>query len=81
MASLILSILLIGQVLPTDSVLDAGGWTIPENIFVSNIFHAVPSGQNDDLDLRIVDPTDTKGLSTPSMSTDISGRDKSLHIE
>ena len=35
MASLILSILLIGQVLPADSVLDAGLWTTPENILVS----------------------------------------------
>jgi hypothetical protein len=59
--SLILSILLIGQVLPADSILDPGNFTNPDSIFVSDDFYASTSTNNDHLTLRIADPVDTTG--------------------
>jgi hypothetical protein len=62
MTALILSVMLLGQVLPVDSIMDAGGWTDPVNIFVSDDLYATTGAQNDNMVLRIADPTDTTGM-------------------
>ena len=48
-----------GQVLQVDSIIDPGTWTNPESIFVSDDLYGVPGGNNDNLVLGIIDPSDT----------------------
>lgn len=62
MTALILSIMLIGQVMPVDDIVDPGTWTDPENIFTSDDLYAVPLGNNDALILGIADPSDTTAV-------------------
>jgi hypothetical protein len=53
--------MLVGQVLPVDSIVDGGGWMDPGNIMASDDLYATTGAQNDNLILRIANPADTTG--------------------
>ncbi len=61
MTAIVLCIMLVGQVLPVDSIMDPGGWTDPVNIFASDDLYATTGSLNDNMVLGIADPSDTTG--------------------
>lgn len=61
MTALMLSFMLLGQVLPVDSIVDPGNWTDPANIFASDDLYAATGTLNDNITVQIADPADTTG--------------------